>query len=115
MSAGVRATESGTPSGDWIIPLVDYMLLKVDEIPLSGGTRDFEGRGHGLGTSFILVDMPPGQRVRLHRHEYAEVLIVQEGRGTYTVRDETFDVVAPRVVVIAAVLRMRSPTPGVHG
>lgn len=81
---------------------MDYTTLRFDEIPLSGGTRDFEGRSRGLSTSFILVDMPPGGRVRLHRHEYGEVFIVQEGRGTYTVGDETLEVVAPRVVVVGA-------------
>jgi mannose-6-phosphate isomerase-like protein (cupin superfamily) len=102
ISAEVRLTESSTPPGTGIIPPVDYTVLKFDEIPLSGGTRDFEGRAHGLGTSFILVDMPPGERVRLHRHEYAEVFIVQEGRGTYTVGEQTLEVEAPRIVVVPA-------------
>lgn len=76
-------------------------MLEIDQLEASEATRDFEGGRHGLNTSFILVDLPPRYRVRLHRHEYAEVFIIQEGRATYTVGGDTMEVEAPRVVVVA--------------
>jgi len=60
---------------------------------------EFEGEGHGVSVSFILVDMPPGEGVRLHTHPYAEIFIVQEGHVTYTVGSATIDVVAPRTLI----------------
>lgn len=77
-------------------------MLDLEQLELSGLTRDFAGVRHGVGTSFILVEIPPGYRVRLHRHEYAEVFIVQEGRARYTIGSDTIEVEAPRVVVVAA-------------
>ena len=65
-------------------------------------TDEFEGEPHGASVSFILVDMPPGEGVRLHRHPYAEIFIVQEGRASYTVDSSMFEVVAPRTLIVPA-------------
>jgi len=62
-------------------------------------TVEFEGEAHGASVSFILVDMPPGEGVRLHTHPYAEIFIVQQGHATYTVGAQTIDVVAPRTLI----------------
>jgi mannose-6-phosphate isomerase-like protein (cupin superfamily) len=62
-------------------------------------TAEFEGEAHGTAVSFILVDMPPGEGVRLHIHPYAEIFIVQEGHATFTLGAETIDVVAPRTLI----------------
>ena len=60
---------------------------------------ELEGEAHGTSVSFILVDMPPGEGVRLHTHPYAEIFIVQEGHVTYTLGRATIDVVAPRTLI----------------
>ena len=65
-------------------------------------TNEFEGEPHGTSVSFIVVDMPPGAGVRLHRHPYAEIFIVQEGRATFTVGSSTLEVVAPRTLIAPA-------------
>jgi mannose-6-phosphate isomerase-like protein (cupin superfamily) len=62
-------------------------------------TDEFEGEAHGTSVSFILVDMPPGRGVALHRHPYAEIFIVQEGHASFTVGTSTIEVVAPRTLV----------------
>jgi len=46
------------------------------------------------------VDLPPGGGPRLHRHPYAEILIVQEGRGTYTVGAATLDAQAGQILIV---------------
>src|SRR5690349_6020560 len=59
-------------------------LLKRDDLPRSGHTYDFEGALHGeTPISFIWVDLPPGDGPRLHKHAYDEIIIIQEGRGTF--------------------------------
>jgi mannose-6-phosphate isomerase-like protein (cupin superfamily) len=44
--------------------------------------------------------MLPGDGVRLHRHPYAEIFIVQEGSATYRVGEETLGVEAPRTLIV---------------
>jgi mannose-6-phosphate isomerase-like protein (cupin superfamily) len=79
--------------------VADYIV--VDQRELESG--EIEGyRNAGMAISLILVDMPPGGSVRLHRHAYGEVFVVQEGRATYRVGSATVEVGAPRVLVVAA-------------
>lgn len=79
--------------------VADYVV--VDEQELESG--EIEGyQSAGVAISLILVDMPPGGRVRLHRHTYREVFVVQEGRATYRIGSITLEVPAPRVLVVAA-------------
>src|SRR5258708_38076353 len=47
-------------------------------------SRDFVGRDFGgVGACVIFVDAGPGERPRLHRHPYGELLIVREGTATF--------------------------------
>ena len=79
--------------------VADYVV--VDQRELESG--EIEGyRNAGTAISLILVDMPPGGGVRLHRHAYQEVFVVQEGRARYQVGAATLEVAAPRVLVVAA-------------
>ena len=67
----------------------------------AGATYQFEGHEHGeIGVSFFLVDGSPGSGPALHRHPYAEVFVVQEGRATFTVAGATVEAVAGQIVVV---------------
>ena len=45
---------------------------------------------HGLETiSLMLGEVQPGDGPRLHRHDYEEVFVVAEGRGSFVIGDET--------------------------
>jgi mannose-6-phosphate isomerase-like protein (cupin superfamily) len=66
-------------------------------------SREFAGDDFGdAGVSFILVDAPPGAGPSLHRHPYAEVFVVQEGRATFILDDQEQEVTAGQVVVVPA-------------
>lgn len=80
---------------------MDYTLLNRDELPRDGNTYEFEGEQHpGANFSFIWVDMPPGDGVRLHRHAYQEVFVIQEGRATFTLGTTTLEAQAGQVVLV---------------
>jgi mannose-6-phosphate isomerase-like protein (cupin superfamily) len=79
----------------------EYTVLEMRELKQLTGTAELEGAAVGAGASIILVDMPPGEGVRLHRHAYHEIFIVQQGCATYTVGEATLEVEAPRVLVVA--------------
>ena len=63
-------------------------------------TVKFEGADHGSPISFFAVDAPPGHRVGLHVHPYAETWIVRSGRAEFTVAGESV-IAGPGDTVVA--------------
>jgi quercetin dioxygenase-like cupin family protein len=63
---------------------------------------EYTGEELGAGVCVILVEMEPGGQVRLHRHPYEEVFVVQAGEATFRLGDEERVVRAPDVVVAPA-------------
>jgi mannose-6-phosphate isomerase-like protein (cupin superfamily) len=82
---------------------VSYIVLNRDELPRDGNTYEFEGSQFGdTEVSFIWVDMPPGDSIRLHKHPYKEVFVIQEGSATFTVGSTTLEVQAGKVIIVPA-------------
>ena len=59
-------------------------IIKRDQLPWSEIAHELVGDDHGLGITVLFVDAEPGRGPALHRHPYAEVLIVQEGEADLT-------------------------------
>jgi mannose-6-phosphate isomerase-like protein (cupin superfamily) len=53
-----------------------------------------------VGITVLIVDAPPGGGPALHKHPYEEILIVQEGQGTFVVGDEELVVSAGEVAIV---------------
>ena len=51
--------------------------------------------------SFIWVDMRPGATIRLHKHHYEEIFIIQEGLATFTVGSATLEAYAGQSINIS--------------
>jgi len=82
---------------------VNYTILNRDELPRDGNTYEFEGfQYQDSEVSFIWVDMPPGGTIRLHKHPYKEIFIIQEGVSTFTVGSETLEARAGQVIIVPA-------------
>jgi mannose-6-phosphate isomerase-like protein (cupin superfamily) len=82
---------------------VSYTLVNKDELQNSRSTSEFEGYRHAdTEVSFILVDMQPGEGVRLHTHPYQEIFILQEGAATYRVGTTTLEARAGQIIVVEA-------------
>ena len=80
-------------------------VVNVSELPAGEGTRSVSLEGTevgGVDLSIIFVDLDPGRGPRLHRHAYAEVFVIQEGRARYTAGEEERDVGPGDVVVVPA-------------
>jgi quercetin dioxygenase-like cupin family protein len=78
---------------------MSYTVVNKDELRNAGSTSEFEGYLHGdTEVSFILVDMQPGEGVRLHKHPYQEIFIIQEGTATYTVGTATLEARAGQII-----------------
>ena len=82
---------------------LNYTILNKDELPRYGDTHEFEGYQYGdTKISFILVDVPPGNGPRLHKHPYEEVFIIQEGTATFTIGSTTLEAKAGQIAIVPA-------------
>ena len=82
---------------------MNYTILDRDTLPRDGYTYEFEGAQYpDTAVSFIWVDMPPGGRVRLHKHPYTEIFILQEGAATFTVGSATLQAHAGHIIMVPA-------------
>jgi mannose-6-phosphate isomerase-like protein (cupin superfamily) len=77
-------------------------VINREDLPFVGMSHEFVGEKHGANISFFLVNAPPGRGPELHRHDYDEVIFVQEGRGTCIAGDEEREVKAGDIIVIPA-------------
>ena len=79
-----------------------YILAK-EELRRSSpnsSTYVFEGYQYGdINSSFFLVDVPPGRGVKLHKHPYEEIFIIQEGQASFTVGTDTIEVGSGHIVI----------------
>jgi mannose-6-phosphate isomerase-like protein (cupin superfamily) len=82
---------------------VNYILFHRDDLPYDGNTYEFQGIQHqDTAVSFIWVDMPPGGAIRLHKHPYEEIFIIQEGTATFTVDSVTLEARAGQIIIVPA-------------
>ena len=84
-------------------PEREVYVVRRDELTAEESSRELEGYEHGgTGISLIFVDAQPGRGPGLHRHDYDEVFIVQEGQATMEVEGEELGVRAGDIVVVPA-------------
>ena len=82
---------------------MNYTVLNRAELPRDGSTYEFEGvQYQDTEVSFIWVDMPPGGTIRLHKHPYKEIFIIQEGVATFMVGSTTLEAHAGQIIIVHA-------------
>ena len=90
----------------------ELQILPQSELPKSNLSHELEGYLHGgVGLSLILVDAEPGKGPSLHRHQYDELFIVQEGVATFVAGEVEREVKAGEIVIVPAGLPTASGTP----
>jgi mannose-6-phosphate isomerase-like protein (cupin superfamily) len=77
-------------------------IIKQQQLPWSEIARELVGSQHGLDITIAFVDAEPGRGPATHRHPYAEVFIVLEGRATYTIDGAQVDAQAGDILVAHA-------------
>src|SRR6266511_1870915 len=78
------------------------MALAIERTDLEASDIGYEFQGVRYGhtnVSFIVVEAPPGEGVKLHMHPYEEIFIILEGTATYTVGEETFEAHAGQTLI----------------
>jgi len=82
---------------------VNYIVINRDELPRDGNTYEFVGAQYqNTEISFIWVDMPPGGVIRMHKHPYKEIFIIQEGASTFIIGSTTLEAHAGQVIIVPA-------------
>ena len=77
--------------------------INLEDLPYAGQSRELEGYLHGdVPASLIFFDGPPGSGPKLHRHPYAEIFVVQEGRATFTVGDAEIEACGGQILIAPA-------------
>ena len=90
VASQIIVVPAGTPHtfamiGSERLDMIDIHILNRDELPRDGNTYEFEGSQYqDTEVSFIWVDMPLGGVIRLHKHPYKRIFIIQEGVATDT-------------------------------
>ena len=71
-----------------------------NELPRAGErSHVFQGSNHGANVSFFLIDSDPGEGPPLHAHPYEEVFVVETGKATFTVGDDTIEAHAGHILI----------------
>jgi quercetin dioxygenase-like cupin family protein len=79
------------------------VIIDVSALPASETAYRFEGVRYGaVPLSFFLVETPPGGGPGLHAHPYAEIFVVQAGRGRFTVGEEQIEVGVGQIAIAPA-------------
>ena len=75
-------------------------IVPFEQLEHSEHSHEFVGEEHGaIPFCVILVHARPGAGPKLHRHPYPEVFIVESGRATFRIGDESMVVESGNVVV----------------
>jgi quercetin dioxygenase-like cupin family protein len=77
-------------------------FINFEQLPFVGMSYEFVGQTQGAPFSAYIVEAKPGQGPPLHTHPYVEVAFTVEGCATITIGNETREVKAGGIVVIAA-------------
>jgi mannose-6-phosphate isomerase-like protein (cupin superfamily) len=76
-------------------------VVDRDQLPAGSYSHELVGEDHGgIGVSLIFTEAGPGQGPSLHRHEYVEVHVVQEGEALFVAGDEQRTVGAGEIVIV---------------
>jgi len=77
--------------------------ISLKDLATGNFSLELEGTDHGdPGVSLIFVDAAPGRGPSLHTHDYAEVMVIEEGTATFTDGTTTETVGAGSIVIIPA-------------
>lgn len=77
-------------------------LLRQDDLPPDGFARELAGERFGVGACLIFVDAEPAEGPKLHRHPYAEILLILEGVATLDDGVATRELTAGDIAIIEA-------------
>ena len=88
--------------------MTDAKRIAREDVPLQPGKvvddggelRVLQGAEHGLRLSVMESSIAPGSGPRRHRHPHAEVFVLVEGEGRFSIDDAMFDARSGDILVV---------------
>jgi len=78
-------------------------VIDRDALPFSGNSHELEGYLYGGAPAcLIFFDGPPGSGPTLHRHPYAEIFVLLEGRARFTLGNASIDASGGQILIAPA-------------
>jgi quercetin dioxygenase-like cupin family protein len=77
-------------------------IVRKQDLPLIGSSYNFVGADHEVAISMYLVEAQPGRGAPLHRHDYDEIIVVQEGHSRLAVGELIREAVVGDIIVVKA-------------
>jgi quercetin dioxygenase-like cupin family protein len=75
-------------------------IISREQLPWSEIAHELVGAEHELAITLLFVDAEPGRGPALHRHPYAEVIVVQEGQADFTLNGERLQARPGDIVIV---------------
>jgi quercetin dioxygenase-like cupin family protein len=75
-------------------------IIRREQLPWSEIAHELVGAEHELAITLLFVDAEPGRGPALHRHPYAEVIVVQEGQADFTLGGERHEARPGDIVIV---------------
>jgi mannose-6-phosphate isomerase-like protein (cupin superfamily) len=78
-------------------------IIRKDQLPLIGSSYNFLGADQAdVAVSMFIVEAKPGRGAPLHKHEYDEIVLVQEGQPRFVVGEEIREATPGDILVVKA-------------
>jgi mannose-6-phosphate isomerase-like protein (cupin superfamily) len=77
-------------------------VIKKDDLPRIGSSYNFVGADRDVDVSIYFVEAEPGRGAPLHRHEYDEIAIIQEGRSRFVSGDAIREAGPGEILIVKA-------------
>lgn len=78
-------------------------IVRKEELARIGSSWNFAGAEHGgVAISIYLVEAQPGRGAPLHRHDYDEVVIIEEGLARFVAGDSVREAGPGSIISIKA-------------
>ena len=78
-------------------------IIRKDQLPLIGSSYNFVGAAQAdVAISIFLVEAKRGRGAPLHKHEYDEIVLVQEGQPRFVVGEEIREAAPGDILVVKA-------------
>ncbi len=77
-------------------------IVNKRDLPFIGSSYQFVGADQDVAISMFLVEAQPGNGAPLHRHDYDEIIVIQEGHSRLAAGEMIREAVAGDIVLIKA-------------
>jgi quercetin dioxygenase-like cupin family protein len=77
-------------------------IIRKQDLPLIGSSYKFVRTDHNVAILMFLLEAQPKREAPLHRHDYDEIILVQEGHSRLVIGELSREAMAGNIIVFKA-------------